>query len=299
MKTQILHRLTVPFNLEAVTKTHGWFQLAPFYWQEAEKRLHWIVRIDTRVCEVDLFQIDKKTIQLSSTQRLRDGDWQIVDEKFRHVFNLDVDLAPFYRLCGADPLLRILRRRGLGRIMRAETVYEDVFKSICATNVLWKQAVKMVNNIAELGEKPPHSALRAFPTAEAILAAGEAFLLDRGRVGYRSRYLMALCERTVAGDDQARQVERGEITGSDLFAFFTSYQGIGPVTARYLAALYGSFSELAVDSAVFSYMAKTHFNGRKPTALAVQQHYARFGEWRYLAYWMEFIVNRGWVPEVS
>ncbi len=299
MKKNILYTLSVPFKLDAVVKTHGWFQLAPFYWHDADKRLHWIVRLAGSAYGLDIVQVDKKTIRLSCQQGLQLQDWRLLEAKFIRVFNLEVDLAPFYRLCSNDPLLRNLKRRGLGRIMRAESIYEDVFKSICGTNVLWKQAVKMINAIAEIGERPAGSEYHAFPGAAAVLNAGEAWLKEKGRVGYRSRYLMALCERMLSDDPEIERAEQGEIKGPDLFAFFQGFQGIGPVTARYLAALYGYYGELAVDSAVISYMARTHFHGRKPTPQAVQKHYAHFGEWRYLAYWMEFIVNRGWVPDVS
>jgi 3-methyladenine DNA glycosylase/8-oxoguanine DNA glycosylase len=295
---QYVYPISVPFNLEAIVKTHGWFQLAPFYWSESEKTLRWAVRISGKTRCVAMGQIEKKTVKLSSVE-LNEQVWQKLIAKFRHVFNLDFNLAPFYKQCASDPLLRPLKRLGMGRIMRSESVYEDVFKSICGTNVLWKQAVKMINTISELGEKTTPAGYRAFPTAQAVLNAGEKYLVEKGRVGYRSRYLIALCERVVKGDQKAKSVENGEIQGPELCDFFQSYMGIGRITARYLAALYGYFGELAVDSAVIAYMAKTHFNGRRPTEKEVQQHYERFEEWRYLAYWMEFIRNRGWVPQVD
>ncbi len=287
----------VPFNLEAVVKTHGWFQLAPFYWQEREKTLNWVMRPDDKVRCVSLVQADRKSVKMSCPG-LSEREWKIVAAKFHHVFNLGLDLSPFYRQCAADPVLRLLRRKGLGRIQRSESVYEDVFKSICGTNTLWKQAVRMVGAVAELGDRAPLVPFRTFPTPETVLEAGKRYLVEKGRVGYRADSLIALCERAARGDAEAERVQNGEVRGAELLTFFVGYRGIGKITARYLAALYGYFGELAVDSAVIAYMAKTHFGGRRPTEKEVQDHYGRFGEWRYLAYWMEFVLNRGWVPEV-
>ncbi len=64
-------------------------------------------------------------------------------------------------------------------------------------------------------------------------------------------------------------------------------------------ALYGHFDELAIDSLVVKYMTEQHFDGVKPTDRQINDFYDRFGAWRYLAYWMEFIVNEGWSPDAK
>jgi len=291
------YSINVPFDLNAIVKTHGWFQLAPFYWQEQEKSLCWVVHLNGQPRCVRLSQTAGRSVTIACSG-LRETHWCKLYAKFRHVFNLDLNLKPFYQLCATDPLLRPIPRLGMGRIMRSESIYEDVFKSICGTNVMWKQAVKMVNSISRLGEKAVDAPYFAFPSARTVLHAGKKYLIETGRVGYRADYLLALCERMEKGDPLAEKAEKGEMHGEALLTFFQSFKGIGKITARYLAALYGYFGEMAVDSAVLAYMAKTHFHGRKPSEKEVRAHYDRFGEWRYLAYWMEFIANRGWTPDV-
>jgi 3-methyladenine DNA glycosylase/8-oxoguanine DNA glycosylase len=289
--------VTVPFHLEAIVKTHGWAQLAPFHWHESQHMLHWVTAVDGKPRLIAIQQHEKGVVQLSSG-RLSPRQWQHVQNSFHHIFNLELDLSPFYRICKNDQTLSPIRRYGMGRIMRSESVYEDVFKSICGTNVQWNQAVKMVNLVAQLGPTIPGTEYRPFPDAATVLRAGEKYLLQVARVGYRSRYLLALCERILAGDEKVQQVESGLVKGPELLSYFTGFMGIGKITARYLAALYGYFGELAVDSIVYTYMAKHHFNGKRPTEKQVQNHYTAYGEWRYLAYWMEFIINRGWVPSL-
>jgi 3-methyladenine DNA glycosylase/8-oxoguanine DNA glycosylase len=296
--------ISQPFHLESVVKTHGWFQLIPFYWDNITKTLNWAVILDgvkPRLVSLRSGDLKNKVLQvileiqgpLSAKQKER------LVGKVQTIFNLRQDLGEFYKICEQDPLLKEIPKRGMGRLMRCESVFEDVFKSICGTNVQWKQAVKMINTIGQIGSPVPGSDFRTFPAPEVILQHGEKFLRDTGRVGYRSSYLMALCERIVHGDPLVEQVENGEIAGKELLQFFLSFKGIGKITARYLAALYGYYEEMAVDSLVVAYMKKTHFDGVQPTIKQIEAFYSQYGQWRYLVYWMEFIVAGGWKPDAD
>ncbi len=287
-----------PFSFIAAIKTHGWFQLPPFYWNEDERELTWVTRLNGAVARVRI----KQTAENASESRLRfdvdsNGSQKIVEQRFRHIMNLDLDLSEFYRLCSNDPVLAQVPKLGIGRLMRAESLYEDVFKSICGTNVQWKQAVKMIHNIAQLGDKASGTDYHLFPNASQILDAGESFLREQGRVGYRSGYLIELAQRFVDGEPEAATVEKGDMPPKELKKYFLGFKGVGKATAHYLMALYGHFEEMAVDSLVLKYMTERHFNGETPTEKQVVRFYDRFGRWRYLAYWMEFIVNDGWNPD--
>jgi len=295
------YEIPKPFSFEATVKTHGWFQLVPFYWNNQDKVLRWAVNLNLSnpalVTIGEDSQDHKKTKLMFDINQSNDGLKELVIQKFRHVFNLDIDLSDFYKICAHYPILKKVPQLGMGRIMRSGSVFEDIFKSICGTNVQWKQAVTMINKIAGLGAVVPDSEYRIFPTAEQVLDAGEQFLKESGRVGYRSSYLIELCERFLHHDPMVPHVEKRALSYNKLNKYFLSFKGIGKITSRYLCALYGKYDELAVDSLVISYMTKTHFNGHKPTAKQVEDFYADFGSWKYLAYWMEFIVNKGWNPD--
>ena len=299
---KILHTILRPFALEATMKCHGWFQLTPFYWHESPKTLYWATQFGReepvllKIREIPSANPAPCTIELEW-----DGDKNHQDtviKKVRHVFNLDIDLTGFYHLAKRHRYLDQIESRGIGRLMRSESLFEDLFKAICGTNVTWRQAVKMINAIGALGPPVPGTEYHVFPNPQAILEAGEAFLKQVGRVGYRSAYLVELCHRFLESPPLAQQIERGVVPAAEMKKFFLGIKGIGKVTAHYLSALYGDFSELAIDSLVLSYMTKQHFSGVKPTHQQIEDFYAPFGEWRYLAYWMEFIVAEGWKPEV-
>jgi 3-methyladenine DNA glycosylase/8-oxoguanine DNA glycosylase len=71
----------------------------------------------------------------------------------RHVLRLDEDLSAFYELVLADDELS-WARTGAGRMMRSQTVFEDVVKTICTTNCAWSGTVRMVNGLVDgLGEQ--------------------------------------------------------------------------------------------------------------------------------------------------
>ncbi|MBN1465916.1 hypothetical protein JXA02_09155, partial [candidate division KSB1 bacterium] len=288
-----------PFNFAATIQTHGWFQLPPFYWDADEQALLWAMQLNGKPSLVRI-----KTVAANRTFSLVrfDGGFKksaakLIERKFRYILNLDLDLSEFYRLCRRDPALRQAPRRGIGRLMRAESLWEDLFKSICGTNVQWRQAVNMIRAIAKLGTAVPGTDCFLFPTPLHILDAGESFLKDVGRVGYRSSYLLELAKRFVNGDATAQRAEQGELSLAEMKDYFLSFKGIGKTTAHYLLALHGHFEEMAVDSLVIKYMKEHHFAGQTPTEKQIIDHYDRFGRWRYLAYWMEFIVNEGWRPD--
>ena len=290
-----------PFNFEATIKTHGWFQLPPFYWDEKEKTLNWALRVQDNLSLVQIktVQNTEKYSIVRIAGHFNKDSVAAIKNRFRHILNLDLDLSEYYTLCDRDPILHEVPRRGIGRLMRAESLWEDLFKSICGTNVQWKQAVKMIRSISRLGDLVPGSEYRLFPGPEAILAAGESFLKDVGRVGYRSSYLLDLAERFCVGEPKASLVENGELSSIDMKKYFLGFKGIGKTTAHYLMALYGIFEEMAVDSLVVKYMKERHFDGKTPSEKEIVDFYSRFGRWSYLAYWMEFIINEGWNPDAG
>lgn len=286
------YQISQPFDLENTLKSHGWFQLAPFYWNASLKQLSWITILDVPV-KTDIKQI-KRDESGTLLEFTADIQKQEIIHRFEHIFNINLDLSAFYSLCKSHKVLSKIVPLGLGHLMRSESLYEDIFKSICGTNIQWNQAVKMINNIASVGPVVQDK-FHAFPSPQALLEKGESFLKRIGRVGYRSRYLLNCCERFEKGERNAELAEKGLLNRQELYRYFTGFSGIGPITANYLLALYGSFDRIAVDSFVLAYMQNTHF-GYKPSPDEVQEYYRDFGSWRYLAYWMEMIMNNGWNP---
>ncbi len=217
-----------PFHLERTLKTHGWFQLPPFYWDDDTHSLNWAMRLQNEPVLINLKGEDetKAEYRVRVAGNFAKSSHKFIKEKCRHVFNLELDLSDYYKICKKDPILNKVPQRGIGRLMRAESLWEDLFKSICGTNVQWKQAVKMVHNIAVLGDAVPGTGYRIFPTPEQILNGGESFLKETGRVGYRSAYLMDLAERFAKGEPDARRVEQNAMPPDDKKSIFSDFKAL-------------------------------------------------------------------------
>jgi 3-methyladenine DNA glycosylase/8-oxoguanine DNA glycosylase len=158
----------------------------------------------------------------------------------------------------------------------------------------------MIHRLCEVAPIPPGSGIPRYPGPEEILAVGEDHLRGHARLGYRADSVLRFCRAVLDGALDLGPAERGELDAEAMRAFLRSLPGIGPVTARYLATLYGHFDELAVDSLVLNYIGDKYFGGRRPRESEVQALYAPFGRWRALAYWFEFLGDvdpvtwRGW-----
>ena len=206
----------------------------------------------------------------------------------RVMLHLDDDLRGFYELCKTRPELSAARKAGAGRLMRAPSLWEDVVKTILGTNVVWKQAVVMINRLAELGDPcPAEPALRAWPTPGQISRAGERFLRDRVRAGYRSPYVLDLARRIKAGDLDLEAVEAQvpQMDTDELFRALTGIKGIGKSSAHYLMNLLGRYDHISIDSATYAYAKRELFRGRKPTEAQIRRKFAQFGKWQSLVYW--------------
>src|ERR1700730_7851140 len=91
-------------------------------------------------------------------------------------------------------------KAGAGRCMRATASGSDVVKTILSTNVTWRQAVTMINRLAELGDPcPADPSLRSWPTPGQVIRAKEKFLRNTVRAGYRSPYIMELARAQKSG----------------------------------------------------------------------------------------------------
>jgi 3-methyladenine DNA glycosylase/8-oxoguanine DNA glycosylase len=209
-----------------------------------------------------------------------------------HMFRLDEDLSGFYELVRDDELAWCAL--GAGRMLRAPTVFEDVVKTICTTNVAWSATVRMVNALVDNLGEPASGGARAFPSADAMASVPERFYRETVRAGYRSAYLHALATGVVAGtyDVEALGVE-ADLPDEEVAARLLALPGIGPYGAAHLMMLLGRHSRLILDSWTRPKYAKV--NGRKASDATVERRFRRYGRYRGLAFWL--YLTRDWVAE--
>ena len=279
-----------PFSLRRTVLSHGVWQIPPFAWDG--ERFSAAFRFEARPWRLDLTQQDGSLeVELRSSVRREPASVrEAASGMLRRVLQLDWDPRPFHELCRRHEALSWVPEAGAGRLIRCQSLFDDVVVGICGTNIQWTQAVRCVHRLSELAPEAA-GGLRCFPTSAEIRAAGEAHLREHARVGYRAISLIGLCDVELiepAGD------------GPQVRKYFASLPGIGPVTARLLATLYGRADEISIDSLVLRYIGDKYHGGQKPTVAEVQKRYEPFGELRALAYWFEFLGDvqpdswRGW-----
>lgn len=202
----------------------------------------------------------------------------------------DVDMTGFFELAASHQRLAPIPRIGAGRILRAASMAENIIKTLCATNVNWAQAVKMINRIAQLGPcLPDFRSLNAWPTPREILAAGRDYLLTVARAGYRADFILAFCRSIEEGGFDPDVLDDLAPTASTdaLYDRLRSIKGIGPASANFLLGQLGRHERLSIDSWTVAYVGRTYLNGRKPTARQIETRYRPYGRWRNLVWWFE------------
>ncbi len=289
-----MSRLEVPadFSLEQTVASHGWSGVEPFRWDRKLKRLSRAEELSdgTLHCFV-LAQPGGKGKNVL-VRWLAGGDAAqrpLLRARIRRMLSLDVDLSGFHALCRGEPRIRYASGAGAGRFLRCGSVFEEVFKAICATNIAWRQAVAAMNRIAALGNKVPGVDARAFPSASVILRLSEAKLRDVSRLGYRVPFLRSWARHVAEGAPEIASIEAGLLDREAMRRFLLSIPGVGKATCRYLMMVWGGGGEIPVDSSVYLYFRTNRFEGRNPTEKEILALYQAFGEWQAHAYWFEFL----------
>lgn len=286
------------FRLLPTVFSHGWFQCPPFHWQEEQASLQRVLRIPAgRVITIEIREGAGQTLKVfHDGTEISSEDVDFIVERVRWMLQLDRDVDGFHHLCRSLDRHRIVAEIGAGRLLRGSDLWEDLVKAICGTNIAWPQAVRSTERICKLGESSTGG--NAWPTPERVLEAGEDWLREEGRVGYRAKSIVELARSIEDGSFEPQRLVRDSLLGDDLQTFLTSVPGIGPATSAYLMALHGDASRLSIDSAVIAFCSRFHFDGRKPTPAEVENLYQGFGEWRALIYWFEFLLEQWW-PEIG
>jgi 3-methyladenine DNA glycosylase/8-oxoguanine DNA glycosylase len=294
MRTPLALTPKAPFDFANTAYSHGWVVLAPNAW-DTEK--HVVTRVERlssgKVVTLTVGSdgtVRKPSIRVSveSPVRLGKKDTAEIARKVGHMFRLDEDLSPFYRACRQRGGQWVKVTRGMGRLLRSPSMWEDVVKVICTTNIQWGGTKKMAAGLVEVyGEQG------AFPVPGAIAAVSRKQFEASVRMGYRAPYVHELARLVVDGQLDLESLSRSELPTLELKKELLAVKGVGPYAAATLLMLIGRYDELAVDSVTRDFTAKKYFEGEKPTDTQVQALYEDWGEWKFLAYWFDLYQGLG------
>jgi 3-methyladenine DNA glycosylase/8-oxoguanine DNA glycosylase len=274
--------------LADIVHSHGWWQLLPFEWDVDAGVLQCTQQCGGQVVDLALRQTDKHSVymQVQSCAPLSSAELHRVQAHGRWMLALDEDLQGFYQLCRDDARLSHVPVEGKGRLLRSFSLFEDVVKVICTTNTTWAQTQGMVQRLVErLGQPSPVSGSRAFPSPQAVVAAGEAVLREEVRLGYRAPYIFDLARRVSDGELDLEAWRTSPASTSELRKQLLQIKGIGPYAAASLLMLLGRYDYIGVDSWARKLVSRQFHHGQPVGESEIQAAFERYGPWRALAYW--------------
>jgi 3-methyladenine DNA glycosylase/8-oxoguanine DNA glycosylase len=274
--------LTTPpdFSFTATVESHGWYALAPFRWSPKEKVLRRPEVIDGEVVDLEIvFQ----PVMTNGALIVTGSGGDVITPRLTRMFQLDVDTSEFLALARQSPAHAWAVEARFGRLLCGSTLFEDIVKIIATTNTTWAQTKRMVELLAQkCGRKSPTGHF-AFPSAEDVARFTEDELRRDCRLGYRAR---AISQLVRGGFDLARIADPSQTT-EELFESYKTLPGIGPYGAAHLLAMDGRHDFIAVDTEFRRFVRQTYHRGRKVSDKTMLRRYAKWGRWKYLAYWSE------------
>jgi len=299
LMTKSRMRLSTPrvFDFLRTIYSHGWCSLPPFEVNKSDGSLTLAVRLREGVLALCVLRgaTDAVEVSIESASPLSAAQKSEIRTIIANCLRLNDDLDEFYRIAARHPGFRWIPKAGAGRLLRAQTVFEDVVKMICTTNCSWALTESMVGNLTtKLGESPGHGRF-AFPTPQAIAATSESFLRKHIRAGYRSPYILEFATSVAEGTLDVESWRTSTLPTEDLFEQVKSVKGMGDYAAGNILKLIGRYDYLGLDSWVRSRYYQLHSRGRKVNDTTIEKHYASLGTWRGLFFWLE--MTRYWYDE--
>jgi 3-methyladenine DNA glycosylase/8-oxoguanine DNA glycosylase len=294
-------RVPEPFDLVLTVRSHGWYDLAPWSWDEERRVLgRPLALAGGRVVNAEVADSGHGlAFRALAAGRLSTAEAREARAQLVTCLALDEDLEPFRlraaaleaeRAAGRGkdlPDLRWALLRGAGRLLRSPTVFEDAVKTLCTTNCSWALTRSMVTRLCELLGDPAPLGGWAFPSPAAMARVPERFFRDRIRAGYRAPFLAALARDVASGALDLEALRRSQESTDEVARRLLGIRGFGPYAAEHLLRLLGRHGHLALDSWTRAKLARLRGKRRVPGDRTLRRWYARYGDWAGLAMWLE------------
>jgi 3-methyladenine DNA glycosylase/8-oxoguanine DNA glycosylase len=275
-----------PFNFHSVIHSHGWYQLAPFQFDEATGTLCYVLQLASgRVIELKMSDaVDGVAVE---TEKLDKSERKEVADKVKWMFDLDSDFSHFYEAARREPKLAQSEAFARGRVLRSPTVFEDVIKTILTTNTLWGATRNMTRKLVnEFGALPAgESEKRAFPSPASIAAGSPEILKVKVRVGYRAPAIHQLAVYVARGELDLESLKTSTLPTLELRRELMKINGVGPYAAANLLMILGRHDFIPIDSYALKMVSHEWYKGRPITAKEVEKRFEKWGGFKGLAFW--------------
>lgn len=297
-----------PFDLRLAVHGHGWYDLPPFSWDEAQCTLRVVleagaaapvaIAVDVAVgvdAGVRAGTAGRLRVECASPVPLAPARVDRLRNSVATMLRLDQDLEPFWDLCRNTPRLHWAAARGAGRLLRGATVFEDLLKLLFTTNCSWAATRKMTERVVEALGTPAPSGARSFPAAARCADEGVPFWRDVVRAGYRAQACVALADSFASGRLSEAWFTDPDLPTDELRRRLLTIRGFGPYAAGQALRLLGHYDDLALDSWCRARLAELRGRRKPPSDRAVAREYRPFGRYAGLALWLD--LTRHWHEE--
>ncbi|MHA2601668.1 MAG: DNA-3-methyladenine glycosylase family protein [Candidatus Thorarchaeota archaeon SMTZ1-83] len=276
-----------PFSLYSTVKSHGWWQLAPFSFEETPPVLSYTLQlVSGRAVRLSISETtDGVRVETEDSMTLEEKKG--VKETLTWMLGLDLDFSSFYTLAHNEPKLARMEEKAQGRVLRSPTLFEDAIKTILTTNTLWAATIRMNENLIQQFGKPleEDTSRRAFPTPKRLSETSEAILREKTRLGYRAPYVLKLAESVTSGEIDLESFKYSNLPTEQLRKRLLGIKGVGDYAAANLLIILGRYDYLPVDSWALKVVSHEWHDGVQIGRKEVQDAFEKWGDWKGLAYW--------------
>jgi len=279
-----------PFNFRNTVRSHGWYQMAPFDYDEDENILKYVIRLETsKVLEIQIREAPDG-ISVEAQKKLTTAEVNDLTKTVTWMFGLEMDFSDFYAAAKKELKLAHVVQKAYGRVLRSPTLFEDVLKTILTTNTLWSATKRMnLNLIKEFGPAlawpDRQTEKRAFPEPAEIAASSPEVLREAVRVGYRAPSIHELAVRVASGELDIESFKTSGLPTLELRKELLKIKGVGPYAAANLLLILGRGDFIPVDSWALKLVSHEWYDGEPVTPKQVEKHFEKWGEFKGLAYW--------------
>jgi len=276
-----------PFNFRNTVRSHGWYQMAPFDYDEEANTLNYVIRLETgRMLEIHVSEA-AEGISVETKTKLSKAEISNLTETVIWMFGLDSDFSTFYAAAKKEPKLAHVEQKAYGRVLRSPTLFEDVVKTILTTNTLWAATKRMNLNLME--QFGPvldgNTEKRAFPNPAEIAASSPEVLREAVRVGYRAPSIHELAVRVASGELDIESYKTSDLPTLELRKELLKIKGVGPYAAANLLLILGRGDFIPVDSWAMKLVSHEWYDGEPVTPKQVEEHFESWDQFKGLAYW--------------
>ena len=104
-------------------------------------------------------------------------------------------------------------------------------------------------------------------------------------MGSRAPYVSELARRVESGDLDLAAMETADLPTPQLRKELLKIKGVGAYAAANLLMLLGRTDYIPIDSYALKVVSDEFHDGQPVTAADVEAAFARFGEWKGMAFW--------------